>query len=52
LYIAKKLDLISRTDFEQSLDEAKRISAMLQKLIQSLGVSAPKTQNLELQTYE
>ena len=43
-YIARKLELITKTDADQFIQETKELSAMLQGLVRSLG----KTENLIL----
>lgn len=48
-YIAKKLDLISKSNADQFVQETKELSAMLQGLIRSF--EKLKTENLKLKTY-
>ncbi len=42
LYISRKLEILSKNDFERLLDESKQISAMLHGLSQAVGTRIAK----------
>jgi four helix bundle protein len=44
-YIALKLELLTKDDADNFVQETKEISAMLQGLIRSLSTKQPKTEN-------
>jgi four helix bundle protein len=44
-YIAFKLELLTKDDADNFVQETKEISAMLQGLIRSLSMKQPKTEN-------
>ena len=45
IYIALKLELLTKDESDNFVNETKEISAMLQGLIRSLSMKQPKTEN-------